>query len=336
MHYRRRRKNKKQRNIIIGSVCSLLLIMTIGYATFSTNINITAKGNVVENSKVIKEYVNNENFYTSYYRQNIVSATFVDTNEIPDNATESWDMSEDGKGGVMAWVIPTKDDSTKYDLYIGANGGVIANENSNSLFINFINLTNVNFNYNFDTSNTTNMEFMFYNCISLTNVDLSSFDVSQVTSLAALFSMWDYQNDSQLTTINLEGWDTRQVTSLRDMFAYNPNLTTIIGIEDLNTENITNMHGVFFANRSLTSLDLSKWQTEKVTTMNGIVCDCQNLAELNLCSFNTKNATDMTRMFTNTYNLKIIKVGPNWTTENASTDKIFINSGVSEVTNGQC
>ena len=47
--FRRKRRNKKQRNIIIVSVCSLLLIMTVGYATMQTNIGINAKGNIVSN-----------------------------------------------------------------------------------------------------------------------------------------------------------------------------------------------------------------------------------------------------------------------------------------------
>ena len=44
----RRRKNKKQRKIIIISVCSLLLIMTVGYAAMQTNLEIKAKGNVLK------------------------------------------------------------------------------------------------------------------------------------------------------------------------------------------------------------------------------------------------------------------------------------------------
>ena len=47
--FRRKRRNKKQRNIIIISVCSLLLIMTVGYATMQTNLGISAKGNIVSN-----------------------------------------------------------------------------------------------------------------------------------------------------------------------------------------------------------------------------------------------------------------------------------------------
>ncbi len=44
----RKRKRKKQRKIIILSVVSLLCIMTSGYAAFQTNLNVSAKGNVVD------------------------------------------------------------------------------------------------------------------------------------------------------------------------------------------------------------------------------------------------------------------------------------------------
>ena len=44
---RRSRKQKKQRKIIIVSTLSLLCIMTAGYAAFQTNLNITAKGNLI-------------------------------------------------------------------------------------------------------------------------------------------------------------------------------------------------------------------------------------------------------------------------------------------------
>ena len=41
----RRRKNRQKKMIIIGSL-SILLFLCVGYAAFSTNLNITAKGNI--------------------------------------------------------------------------------------------------------------------------------------------------------------------------------------------------------------------------------------------------------------------------------------------------
>ncbi len=50
-----RRRRRKQRKIIIISSLTLLFIMTVGYAAFQTNINITAKGNILEKVITINE-----------------------------------------------------------------------------------------------------------------------------------------------------------------------------------------------------------------------------------------------------------------------------------------
>lgn len=158
MRRRHRRKNN-QRKIIIFSLIGLLFIMVVGYSAFQTNLNINVKGNIVERSRVIQSWTNSssEDFHTTYYKENIVSATFLDSNAVPSDAVESWDVSVDKDKGVMAYVVTNTDDNTKYDLYIGANKGVIANENSSSLFYKFINLASIDFNNNFDTSNVINM-----------------------------------------------------------------------------------------------------------------------------------------------------------------------------------
>ena len=53
----RRRKRRKQRKIIILSSLTLLFIMTVGYAAFQTNINITAKGNIKDLKTVVDNKV---------------------------------------------------------------------------------------------------------------------------------------------------------------------------------------------------------------------------------------------------------------------------------------
>jgi len=55
---RRIRKRKKQRKIIIASVISLLFVMTVGYAAFQTNLNITAKGNITSKGITPQELKN--------------------------------------------------------------------------------------------------------------------------------------------------------------------------------------------------------------------------------------------------------------------------------------
>ena len=338
-HKRHRRHNRKQGKIIIISMLCLMFIMTIGYAAFSTNINITAKGNILEQSRVVQSWSinSNEDFHTDYYREKIVSATFLDNNNVPSNAIESWNVSEDVKGGVMAWVVPNNEDNTKYDLYIGANKGVIANENSGYLFFNFVNLTSIEFNDNFDTSRTISMVGMFQDCIKLVTIDLSNFDTSNVVDMRGLFSMWFHrETSSSLSEINISGLNTENVINMRDMFAYNQNLKNIIGLTELNTNKVETMQGMFYDLKSYKKLDLSTWNTNALIDTNQMFAGCSNLEELNLCNFNTQNVTNVHHMFLETPNLKNIYVGPNWITSNADITGMFYNGGVSSVTTGQC
>ena len=424
--YRRKRQNR----IILITAFSLLFVITAGYAAFSTNITFHAKGNIIKGPRVIQAWDENSqtDFHSDYYKQNIVSVTFTNNSNVPDSAVESWNVSEDKTNGeVMAWVVPSAKDSSKYDLYIGAKAGVIANENSGYVFYNFRGLKEINFDDNYDTSNATDMELMFDCCTSLEELDLSSFDTSNVTSMYAMFCMWDSElnavPENNLTSIKFgNNFITNNVTNMRSMFAGLTKLTNL-DVSRFNTSNVTTMYHMFNYCISLTELDLSNFDTFKVTDMEGMFCGCQNLTKLdisnfntfnvtnmdwmfsmwdgnnqkcstnnlkeldvssfntsnvtsmhnmfscsnvseikglenfntsnvtdmyhmfnwceklerlNLCSFDTRNVNDMQLMMGNTYNLKKVYVGPNWTTENANANDMFTNSGASSVTTGQC
>ena len=364
----RRKREKRKKRIIIISVFLFLIIMTSGYAAFSTNITLHAKGNIKEPSRVIQSWDENSqtDFHSDYYKQNIVSITFLDNNNVPDNAAESWDVSEDGKGGVKAWVVPNSEDTTKYDLYIGAKDGVIANEDSSYLFSNFRELKEINFDNNYDTSNATNMRNMFSWCTNIETIDVSSFNTNNVTDMVNMFTMFDNNTgmviENKLSNIIFgDNFDTSNVTNTFQMFAGCENLKEI-AVEDWNTSKFYNVNSMFAFCKSLTSLDLSKWDTSnvtemawmfdgcenlnslnlrgfntsKVTNMYLMFYNCKSLTELNLCSFDTSNVTDMNGMFAFTTNLTEIIVGPNWTTENADTTNMFNNSNISQLTTGMC
>lgn len=63
---------------------------------------------------------------------------------------------------------------------------------------------------------------------------------------------------------------------------------------------------------------------------------CEKLKALNLCSFDTRNVNNMKAMMSETFNLKKLYVGPNWSTAQADASWLINNSGVSSVTTGQC
>ena len=151
---------------------------------------------------------------------------------------ESWNVSEDKeKGTVKAWVVPNSSDSSKYDLYIGAKGKVIANEDSSNIFYDFRGVKEINFDNNYDTSNAIDMSRMFLNCTSLTELDLTSFDTSNVTSMYAMFCMWD---------TNINYFPTNNLLNI----TFGPNF---------NTSNVTDMQSMFAGLSELKELDVSNF-----------------------------------------------------------------------------
>ena len=82
--------------------------------------------------------------------------------------------------------------------------------------IYFRNYTGTELDYevaNLDTSNITNMSYMFYNCSKLTNLDLSNWNTSNVTNMNSMF-----EQCRELTSINMSNFDTSKVTQLTYAF----------------------------------------------------------------------------------------------------------------------
>ena len=73
-------------------------------------------------------------------------------------------------------------------------------------------------------NNITNATRMFYQCSSLTNINLSNFNTSNVTNMSDMFN-----SCSSLTNINLSNFNTDNVTDAISMFA---------GCQNLKKENI--------------------------------------------------------------------------------------------------
>ena len=119
-----------------------------------------------------------------------------------------------------------------------------------------------------NTSEVTNMAFMFGYCSNLTSLDLSSFDTSWVTNMSSLFYYC-----SGLTSLDLSSFDTSKVTDMSSMFS--------------------NCSG-------LTSLDLTSFDTSKVTDMKNMFFDCQNLRTIYAGSgWSTAAVTSSLMMFYN-------------------------------------
>ena len=260
---------------------------------------------------------NSDVFDSGILRTSIEKVTFQNT--IPSNITASdqpIDISLNGDNSVIAY-FKEGSSSGMYDMYIAANGMIIATDLTR-LFNYYTNVTQIqNTNY-IDTSQVTSMVATFQYCSKLTSLDVTSWDTSNVVNMSGMFG-----SSVKLTSLNLSNFDTSKVTSMYGMFlGYstfgNMALQTIVGIEDFVTSNVTDMRALFQNCSNLTSLDLSEWDTSKVTTMQNMFYGCSNLSSLDLSNWNTSKLTSTQSMFSRCSNLATIYVSDSWNVLNVT------------------
>ena len=121
---------------------------------------------------------------------------------------------------------------------------------------------------NLNTEEVTNMSGMFYDCQSLTSLDLSSFNTAEVTDMCGMFN-----NCWSLTSLDLSSF---------------------------NTAKVENMSGMFWECSGLTSLDLSSFNTAEVTNMSDMFNGCSGLTTIYVSDdFTTDNVSSSDYMFYN-------------------------------------
>ncbi len=281
-------------------------------------------------------------YLSDTYRNKIKTLTLSDSINIPNNAVISWDIGSNQNNKVMAYLMTNASDNTMYDLYIQGDGELKANYDSSYLFSNMPNLTTINNLTILDTSNTNSMKDMFAASTSLTSIDISHFDTSNVTNFDSMFSGVDiednqvtmnlstitglstlntsnvtnmrrlFMNCGKMNTIDLSGFDTRNVTDMQDMFN-NVNdqsslLTTIVFGNNFDTGKVTNMTLMFADNPLLANIDVSHFNTSNVTSMRQMFSNVRSIINLNLSNFDTGNVVNFRGMFTNMTNLTTLNV----------------------------
>ena len=158
----------------------------------------------------------------------------------------------------------------------------------------------------FDTSSVTDMSNMFFNCGSLTSLDLSNFNTGGVTGIQGMSGM--FKNCYSLTSLNLSGWNTGGVKNMNSMFAGCSSLTSL-DLSNFNTGVVTDMSEMFDNCNSLTSLDLSSFSTSKVGNMNGMFHACSSLQTLKLGPDFVISPINSTSMFLDCTKLYKIVIG---------------------------
>ncbi len=290
-------------------------------------VNKTFTANITVNAVQISEYATMKNgysdssganggteFWNDNYKPYIRTINFGnDLSNLPSSCTEEnlcWDISESAtqRKKVYGYLVDTglKDstDNTKslYNLYIVSDAPIFAPFRCSNIF-SFqkyknnkytSNLTQINFNDNFNTSNTYYMDEMFKGCISIVKLNLDNFNTSKVVKMSSGTGSGMFFDCSNLKKLYISNFNTKKLQVMGSMFEGCSSLTSL-DISSFNTANVIDMVSIFDGCSSLTSLDLSGFNTASVTSMSQMFLNCSSLTNLDLSSFNTANVTG--RMF---------------------------------------
>ena len=187
---------------------------------------------------------------------------------------------------------------------------------------------------------------IFYGCKNLIDINLSSFNVSNVTNMDGMFegcrSLMSLSGISEWDTSNVEGmrsmfcgcyslkslpdiskWNISNVRSMGWLFLYCESLISLPDISKWNTSNVIWMHSMFDGCESLASLpDISKWNTDNLTDISEIFNCCKSLISLpNISKWNTSEITDMSNIFKDCKSLISLPDISKWNTSNVKNMK---------------
>lgn len=211
------------------------------------------------------------------------------------NDEKTWDISERKNGRYLAWY-EDKDNNNFWEVTIAGNGRVKLNKSAKLLFKalgTYAGKIEMNGIENLDTSEVTDMSYMFTDGSQYTDLDLSSFDTSNVTTMSGMFL-----NCSKLTNLNLANFDTKNVVKFTNLFNGCSSIENI-NLSSFDTSNATKMYAMFGNCENLKKVNLKNLDTSKVTDMEAMFFNCKSLSKIDLSSFNTSSVERLKRMFVN-------------------------------------
>ena len=211
------------------------------------------------------------------------------------NDEKTWDISERKNGRYLAWY-EDKDNNNFWEVTIAGNGRVKLNKSAKLLFKalgTYAGKIEMNGIENLDTSEVTDMSYMFTDGSQYSDLDLSSFDTSNVTTMSGMFL-----NCSKLTNLNLANFDTKNVVKLTNLFNGCSAIENI-NLSSFDTSNVTKMYAMFGNCENLKNVNLKNFDTSKVTDMEAMFFNCKSLSKIDLSNFNTSSVERLKRMFVN-------------------------------------
>ena len=242
----------------------------------------------------------------AWYTPSNTTLTFCYDNQRSSRTGTTYDLNT-GNDTPLWCIDGTSEDVTK--VVFNSSFATARPTTTHHWFWPMVNLESITGMNYLNTSEVTDMSYMFSNCENLTSLNVSHFNTSKVTSMALMF-----YGCTRLTSLDVSNFNTSKVTSMRSMFGHCRSLT-ILDLSGFDTHNVTVMYEMFRDCWQLTTLDLGGFNTFKVTSMRGMFFNCTELETIYARNdWNTAAVANSEDMFFNCISL----VGGRGTTYNAS------------------
>jgi len=178
-----------------------------------------------------------------------------------------------------------------------------------TMFINS-NTSNIDLS-SFDTSNVINMEAMFYGASNVKKLDLGSFNTKNVQSMNVMF-----ENMSSIEELDLHYFDTSNTTNINAIFGNDTSLTEI-NMDNWNISKIS-AGGVFMNTPNLKRVSMKGWIIGNSSPCFGWNWSgsSSGIELIDASNWNLENTTSLYALFSGLKSLKEIKGIETWSTKN--------------------
>ncbi len=173
---------------------------------------------------------------------------------------------------------------TTYDLNTGATDAGWGADGT------YASVTKVVFDPSFAGARPTTTYGWFYDMTNLQSITgMSYLNTSEVTNMAFMFAFCE-----KLTSLDVSRFNTSKVTSMRSMFKYCTRLTSL-DLGSFNTSQVNSMYNMFYDCDYLRTIYVGNdWSTAAVTSSTDMFLNCSSLVGGQGTTYNSSNPKDKT------------------------------------------
>ena len=271
-----------------ATLCATIFLATGTDKVSASTIPLPVQNNVAKNVNQANHVIPDNNLFNS---RHIMPRIGTDGWQNVDYSYDKDTKTLTIRGGTLEDPVAIFNQVSSLIEKINITGKLTLKGSTDSFFYGLKNLQEINGANNIDTSQVTDMSWMFYGCGVLNGLDVSKWNTSQVTKMS-----WMFGGCSALDGLDVSGWDTSKVTDMSAIFQGCQKLSKV-DVSKWNTSKVTKMSQVFEDCYVLNDLDVSGWNTSKVTDMSQMFDSCYALDKLDVSNWDTSQVTDMAHMF---------------------------------------